>query len=211
MAWPDDTSSGISRLILIDRNSPYPVIDAREAAVAAGWDWGLPAGLIDDVKYVVDALVSNALVHAKWPDGWPVVSVTVALCGRRAVVEVRDPDPTLPAWPGGAQVDIGALLDDPVIDADDPVLTHHQGLVDVAGRSETLTAFAEEVGKCVRAVLPIPAAAVACPLCGCDLATCTTGGCVHACCCPHVARAGQEADDRDLFDRPDDTPEAGAS
>lgn len=151
-AHPDDAVSGSSRLLLIDRANPCAAFNARFAAAAAGWDWGLPGEAVDDLVAVVDALVSNAVIHAKWPDGWPVVPVTLGLLGPRVVVEVRDPDPTLPVWPTARPMDIAALIDDPDTDPDDPVLTHRQGLVDVAGRG-VLSAYAEAVGKCVRTEL----------------------------------------------------------
>lgn len=140
------------RIVLVERCLHRPERIARHAAYAAGWDWGLPEGTIDDLVSVVDALVSNSICHAKWTDDWPVVHVTIERVGRRIVVEVRDPDPALPIWPTARPMDIAALLDDKTVKPDDPILIHRQGLVDVAGRAE-LSAFAESVGKCVRAVI----------------------------------------------------------
>lgn len=153
-AWPDDTAVGTSRLLLIERDTPRPVHDARLGALAAAWDWHLPEDVTEDLRQIVDALVSNAIVHAAWSDDWPAVSITLTLHRHALVVEVRDPDPTVPVWPGATRVDIAALIDDPTIDPDAAILTHRQGLADVAGRAE-LGVYGEVVGKCVRAVLPL--------------------------------------------------------
>lgn len=142
------------RHLWINRAGTYPVRVARDAAWAAGWDWALPEGKRDDLVSIVDALVVNALIHAKWNDTWPCVQLRIANTGRHIVVEVRDPDPTLPIWPTARPMDIASLIDDPDIDPDDPILTHRQGLVDVAGRAH-LTAHAEDSGKVVRAQFTI--------------------------------------------------------
>lgn len=157
-ALRDSGTNGLTRHLWIDRATRLLAAHhARNAATAAGYDWRLPVGIIDDLVSVVDALVSNALVHVKWPDSWPAVPIVIELVGPRLIVEVRDPDPALPTWPTAKPFDIAALLDDPDVKDDDPRLTHRQGLVDVAGRAE-LSAFAESVGKVVRAVITITGA-----------------------------------------------------
>lgn len=144
-----------SRELWIDRTRKHAAHNARNAATAAGYDWHLPTDTIDDLVSIVDALVSNAILRAKWTDeDWPVVPVTISMLGNRIVIEVRDCDPTLPVWPTARPMDIAALLDDPDIGPDAPILIHRQGLVDVAGRAE-LSAFVESVGKVVRAVITI--------------------------------------------------------
>jgi len=154
-ALRDAGTNGLTRHLWIERAAGLlAAYNARNAATAAGYDWALPAGVIDDLVSVVDALVSNALVHAKWTDDWAAVPVVIELVGPRLIVEVRDPDPALPVWPTAKPFDITALLDDPDVKDDDPRLTHRQGLVDVAGRAE-LSAFVESVGKVVRAVIAI--------------------------------------------------------
>jgi hypothetical protein len=153
-ALRDAGTNGLTRHLWIERANPLAARNARNGATAAGWDWQLPVEVIDDLVSVVDALVVNAIIHAKWIDEWLAVPVVIELVGQRVVVEVRDPDRTLPEWPTARPMDIEALLDNPDIDPDAPVLIHRQGLVDVAGRAE-LSAFAESVGKCVRAVIEI--------------------------------------------------------
>jgi hypothetical protein len=153
-ALADDGTRGLIRHLWIDRDNPHAAHNARNAAMAAGWDWHLSADVIDDLVSVVDALCVNAIIHAKWTENWTAVPVAIEMIGRRIIVEVRDSDPTLPVWPGAHAFDIAALLDDPDVDPDDPALIHRQGLVDVAGRAE-LSAFAESVGKVVRAVITI--------------------------------------------------------
>ncbi|HEY3481293.1 MAG TPA: hypothetical protein VGL02_20560 [Streptomyces sp.] len=153
-ALRDAGTNGLTRHLWIERAgdgllAPH---NARNAACAAGYDWRLPATIIDDLVSVVDALVSNAVCHAKWADDWPAVPVVIELVGPRLIVEVRDPDPTLPTWPTAKPFDIAAMLDDPDVGPDDLDLCHHQGLVDVSGRAE-LSAFTESVGKAVRAVI----------------------------------------------------------
>lgn len=153
-ALADDGAYGLKRYLWIDRTRKQSARNARNAATAAGYDWRLPADTIDDLVSVVDALVVNAIIHAEWADNWPAVPVVIELVGPRLIVEVRDPDPTLPKWPGACAFDIAAMLNDPDVKPDDEALIHHQGLVDVAGRAE-LSAFAESVGKVVRAVITI--------------------------------------------------------
>lgn len=146
----DDGTDGLRRTVFIDREHPRAARNARHAAAATGWDWRLPQTAIDDLVDIVDALVVNAIIHAKWTDDWPAVPVVIAMAGPRVAVEVRDPDPTLPVWPTARPLDIAALIDDPDIGPDALVLIHRQGLVDVAGRAE-LSAHVEGVGKVVRA------------------------------------------------------------
>lgn len=149
-----EAADPFDRHLRIDRAVPYPVRVARDAAWAAGWDWALPEDRRDDLVQIVDALVVNACIHAKWTEQWPCVRLRIANTGRHILVEVRDPDPTLPIWPTARPMDIAALIDDPGVAADDPILIHRQGLVDVAGRAH-LTAHAETAGKVVRAEFTI--------------------------------------------------------
>lgn len=155
-ALRDAGTNGLTRHLWIERHGDGMLAphNARNAATAAGYDWQLPTGTIDDLVTVVDALVSNAICHAKWTDDWPAVPVVIELVGPRLIIEVRDPDPTLPTWPTAKPFDIVAMLDDPDVDPDALDLCHHHGLVDVAGRAE-LSAFVESVGKVVRAVIKI--------------------------------------------------------
>lgn len=150
-----EAADPFNRHLWIDRAAPYPARVARDAAWAAGWDWALTEDKRDDLVQVVDALVLNAIIHAKWTEQWPCVRLRLANTGRRVVVEVRDPDPTLPIWPTARPMDIAALIDDPTVGPDDTILTHRQGLVDVAGRAH-LTAHVERGGnKVVRAEFTI--------------------------------------------------------
>lgn len=143
------------RTLWIDRDlRRRPARVARDAAWAAGWDWRLSEGKRDDLVTIADALCVNAILHAKWNDAWPCVQLRLANTGRHIVVEVRDPDPTLPIWPTARPMDIASLIDDPDIGPDDAILIHRQGLVDVAGRAD-LTAHAEGLGKVVRAQFAI--------------------------------------------------------
>lgn len=152
---PSEAADGFDRHLWIDRDpTRRPARVARDAAWAAGWDWGLTEDRRDDLVSIVDALVVNAALHAKWTDAWPCVRLRIANTGRHIVVEVRDPDPTLPIWPTARPMDIKALIDDPTVGFDDPILTHRQGLVDVAGRAH-LTAHVETAGKVVRAEFTI--------------------------------------------------------
>lgn len=154
-ASSSEGANGFDRTVWIDRTLSYPARVARDAAWAAGWDWHLSEDKRDDLVQVVDALVLNAIIHAKWTDTWPCVSLRIANTGRRVIVEVRDPDPTLPIWPTARPMDIAALIDDPTVEADDTILIHRQGLVDVAGRAQ-LTAHVERGGnKVVRAEITI--------------------------------------------------------
>lgn len=147
-------ADGFDRTLRIDRALSRPVRNARNAAYAAGWDWGLPIGRIDDLVSIVDALCANAIIHAKWTDAWPCMPLRLVNTGKRIAVEVRDPDPTLPIWPTARPMDIASLIDDPTVKPDDSILIHRQGLVDVAGRAQ-LTAHCEDFGKCVRAEFTI--------------------------------------------------------
>lgn len=149
-----EVADGLDRTLWIDRALPRPARAARDAAWAAGWDWALPEGRRDDLVSIADALVLNAIQHAKWTDAWPCVSLRLVNTGRHVVVEVRDPDPTLPIWPTARPMDIQALIDDPTVEPDDSILIHRQGLVDVAGRAQ-LTAHVEGPSKVVRAQFPI--------------------------------------------------------
>jgi hypothetical protein len=151
-ALADTCAYGQKRTFFIDRTRKQAARNARNATIAAGWDWGLSESIIDDLVSIVDALTVNAIIHANWIDEWPAVPVVIELVGPRVIVEVRDPDPTLPVWPTGRPFDIVAMLNDPDVKPDDDVLIHHQGLVDVAGRAE-LSALVESVGKVVRAVV----------------------------------------------------------
>lgn len=149
-----EDANSYDRTVRVNRFLPYPARIARDAAWAAGWDWRLPASKRDDLVSIVDALTVNALIHAKWTDAWPCVRLRLAYTGRHILVEVRDPDPTLPIWPTARPMDIAALIDDPTIEPDDTILIHRQGLVDVAGRAQ-LTAHIEGGGKVVRAQFAI--------------------------------------------------------
>lgn len=151
----NDAANPFDRHLRIDRDPDRrPARIARDAAWAAGWDWALTESKRDDLVQIVDALCVNALVHAKWTDAWPCVRLRIANTGRHIVVEVRDPDPTLPIWPTARPMDIKALIDDPSVEPDDTILIHRQGLVDVAGRAH-LTAHVETAGKVVRAQFTI--------------------------------------------------------
>lgn len=145
-----EAADPFDRHLWIERALTYPVRVARDAAWAAGWDWALPEGKRDDLVSIVDALCVNALIHAKWVDAWPCLRLRIANTGRHIVVEVRDPDPTLPIWPTARPMDIASLIDDPTVGEDDPILIHRQGLVDVAGRAH-LAAHTEDGGKVIRA------------------------------------------------------------
>lgn len=151
----NEAADPFDRHLWIDRDpGRRPARIARDAAWAAGWDWALTENRRDDLVSIVDALTVNALIHAKWTDTWPCLRLRIANTGRRVIVEVRDPDPTLPIWPTARPMDIAALIDDPTVNADDPILIHRQGLVDVAGRAH-LTAHVEGAGKVVRAEFTI--------------------------------------------------------
>lgn len=151
----NEAADPCDRHLRIDRAPDrLPARVARDAAWAAGWDWSLTEDKRDDLVSIVDALVVNALIHAKWTKQWPCLRLRIANTGRRVIVEVRDPDPTLPIWPTARPMDIAALIDDPTIEPDDAILIHRQGLVDVAGRAH-LTAHIETAGKVVRAEFTI--------------------------------------------------------
>lgn len=155
--WPDDTPSGTGRTALIDRDLPEPERDARNFAVATGFDWQLPHWFIQELEQVVAELVENADEHAAWPTGRHIIVLTLTLMGRRIVIEVRDPDPTLPTWPASVVWD-NAMIDS--ADENHSSLDGLRGLVLVRSYCDgDLSASRVPDGKAVRAVLNIPGGA----------------------------------------------------
>ncbi|WP_194894711.1 ATP-binding protein [Catenulispora pinisilvae] len=147
--FPDDTTLGIAREARLDRRVANPVADARAFALACAWDWCLPETTRNDIVLVVDELVANAVKHAAWPAGRHVVLLRLGLIGQHVSVEVRDPDPRSPRWPGSQVWDL-AVIDGPA-DPDDEELVRGHGLGIVAALVDDLCALQEPHGKVVRA------------------------------------------------------------
>jgi hypothetical protein len=147
----------------IARQAVEPVVYARIAAAGFAHRHGLPAPTADDLVQIVDALVVNADRHAIWPGPDGTIEVRLIILGCSIIIEVTDPDPDhMPIWPNPATWTDAALawLDDPGADPDidpDAPMFHGRGLVDIAGRAETVTAYREGDTKTVRAVLAVHA------------------------------------------------------
>lgn len=157
-AWPDDVAAGQARQARIDLWSCLePMHTAEDFVAAVGWDWHLPAPVQDTLKHAAAELVDNAARHAAWPTGMHVVLVDVALHAHRVVLEVRDPDPTLPVIPAptaGLDALQAALADPEVTPAQLEDFPH--GLALLGGMCESLTPLREPVGKCMRAAIALP-------------------------------------------------------
>lgn len=160
-AWPDDVAGGKARQARIDKQaSKTPGIPARlaeEFVVAVGWDWHLPPAVTHMLKAAAAELVDNAISHAKWPGGMHVVLVDVALHAHRVVLEVRDPDPQLPAIPEptAGLAALEAALADPDVSPEELEAAPH-GLAYLSGLVESLAALPAPVGKVMRATVTLP-------------------------------------------------------
>lgn len=151
-------SAGTALHAAIARDTEHPIADARLIAAAFAHQHKLTEDAADDLIQVVDALTSNAIAHAIWPDAHTPVEVTITRIGDAIFVEVLDHDGDhMPTWPNpGTYVDLALVfLADPDTDPDAAPFSHGRGLVDVAARAEYTTAFREGDHKVVRAVLNV--------------------------------------------------------
>lgn len=154
-AHPDDVAVGVARDAHISRVPEGDALfGARFYVASCCWDWHLATGVTEDAVVVVSELVANALRHATWPAHRTVVLVRLALLGRRLTIEVRDPDPAMPRWPGSQRWDLSVISSD--ADPDSDVVVHGRGLALVQALCEDLAALHEPGGKVVRAVLRLP-------------------------------------------------------
>lgn len=157
-AWPDDVAAGQARRARIDLwATDEPMHVAEDFVAAVGWDWHLPGPVLDTLKQATAELVDNAARHALRPEGMHVVLVDVALHAHRVVLEVRDPDPQLPAIPAPASgLDaLVANLENPESTPADLEAFPH-GLALLGGMCESLEALPEPVGKVMRATVALP-------------------------------------------------------
>jgi two-component sensor histidine kinase len=151
-AATSDTAVGAVREVLLDRRADAPTADARFFAADCAAAWQLSDDDRDSLVLVVDELVANAVHHAIWPPQQYMVPVRLALSGTRLSLEVRDPDPTMPVWPGTQTWDLTDLEGDG--DPDDEQLVRHHGLALVFALCDgRLSAKREASGKAVRAAL----------------------------------------------------------
>ncbi len=149
----DVAAAGAIREARVDRRSLAPLADARAFVTACGFDWRLAEVDRDTLVLVVDELVSNALTHVAWPQSRHVALVRLTLTGRQVGVEVRDPDPRLPRWPGSQVWDL-SVIDGPA-GPDDEHLVRDHGLGIVSALVDDLCALPEPGGKIVRAIVPV--------------------------------------------------------
>ena len=140
----------------LNRSAAAPLADARDFAAACAWDWRLSESTRDTLVLVVDELAGNALKHAVWPAERRVLPLRLALLGRHISVEVRDPDPRLPRWPGSQVWDL-SVIDGPA-GPDDEELVRGHGLGIVSAIVDDLCALPEPGGKVVRAIIPLDGA-----------------------------------------------------
>jgi anti-sigma regulatory factor (Ser/Thr protein kinase) len=137
-----------------------PANVAENFVMAVGWDWQLPATVIDVLKAAAAELVDNAVTHAlshtAWPGGEHVVLVDVDLHLDRVVLAVRDPDPLLPSIPQPMSVeDMLAALEDPDVTPED-LENLPRGLYYLAGLCTALRPVAQPTGKAMIAEIALP-------------------------------------------------------
>jgi anti-sigma regulatory factor (Ser/Thr protein kinase) len=156
-AFPRDAAFDTVREARLNRHTAAPLTDTRVFAAACAWDWRLTESDRNTLVLVVDELVGNALKHAAWPATSPVLPLRLTLLGRHVCVEVRDPDPRLPRWPGSQVWDL-SVIDGPA-SPDDEQLVRGHGLGIVTALVDDLCALPElDGGKVMRAIIPLSGA-----------------------------------------------------
>lgn len=136
----------------VDLDNAWPIVDARAFVLAAAWDWHLSADVREVLRLVVDELVANVEQHAIRINGWHTVPVRIERHPHRIVIEVADPDPTMPVWSGAEPFGLDDVDRHP---EDAPVLIGGRGGSILAGLCEHFGARRQGEGKVVRAVVAL--------------------------------------------------------
>jgi anti-sigma regulatory factor (Ser/Thr protein kinase) len=118
---------------------PAQVRGARHHAEQVLHDWGVSNSTMDAAVYVAGELASNAVRHARTSQGREF-GMTLRLLESFVRVEVRDPDPNLPA---------------PVVPGEDLEADSGRGLLIVERLASSWGSAPEVLGKTIWADIPL--------------------------------------------------------